>query len=136
MSTVNAWKYGREIYLIGRSYKFKYLSEAERASVIEFIEAIVESRASLAARLNLKYDNAGKELAKQSDYALLKMVQVIGRNLKVQFPTEAEKELCDALIESVKPRAFQGYNEYTREAEEVIEESSEEQEVIESSEEE
>lgn len=131
MSTVNAWKYGREVYLIGRSHKFKYLSEAERASVIEFIMAIIETRPSLVARLNLKYENAGQVLEKQNSYALLKMVQQIGRNLKVLFPTEEEKELCDVLIEAVKPRASQGYNNYTREEQEV--ESSEEQ--IESSEE-
>ena len=88
MSTVNAWKYGREVYLIGRSNKFRYLSEAERACVIEFITAIIEIRPSLLPRLNLKYENAGQVLEKQNSYALLKMVQQIGRNLKVLFPTE------------------------------------------------
>lgn len=112
MSKVNAWKYGREIYLVGRSNKFRYLTAKEREAVIAFISAIIENRKGIAARLNLKYDNAGKELEKQNSYALLKMVQVIGRNFKVQFPTEAEKALCDTLIAAVAPRATMGYNDY------------------------
>ena len=110
--TVNAWKYGREVYLIGRSNKFRYLTSTEREAVIAFISAIVENRKGIAARLNLKYENAGKELEKQNSYALLKMVQVIGRNFKVQFPTEAEKELCDILISELAPRSAQGYKNY------------------------
>lgn len=123
MSKVNAWKYGREVYLIGRSNKFRYLTEQEREYVITFITEILKTRKSIAARLNLKYENAGKELAKQNSYALLKMVQVIGRNFKVQFPTEEEKALCDTLIEKVVPRAVMGYKNY---AVDVVEEQTDE----------
>ena len=131
MSKVNAWKYGREVYLVGRSNKFRYLTAKEREAVIAFISAIVENRKGIAARLNLKYDNAGKELEKQNSYALLKMVQVIGRNFKVQFPTEAEKALCDTLIAAVAPRATMGYNDYQCDviADESSEEESSEEEV-------
>lgn len=112
MTKVNAWKYGREVYLIGRSHKFRYLTESERTAVIEFITKIVAIRKGIADRLNLKKENVGKSLEKQNSYALLKMVQVIGRNFKVQFPTEEEKTLCDALIEKTAKRNAQGYDNY------------------------
>ena len=112
MSKVNAWKYGREVYLVGRSNKFRYLTDKERESVIVFITEILKTRKAIAARLNLKYENAGKELEKQNSYALLKMVQVIGRNFKVQFPTEEEKVLAETLISELAPRAKMGYNNY------------------------
>ena len=112
MSTVNVWKYGREVYLIGRSHKFRYLTDKERQAVITFIAGILETRPAIAQRLNLKYENAGKVLEKQNSYALLKMVQVIGRNLKVQFVTEEQKALCDTLIAAVVPRAEMGYKDY------------------------
>ena len=107
--TVNAWKYGRTIYMIGRTNKFRYLTENERTVVIDFITAMLPSRVGLIDRLNLKYENAGQELSKQNSYALMKMVQLIGRNLKVQFPTEDQKQLCDAFIQSMKPRDVWGY---------------------------
>ena len=131
MSTVNAWKYGRQIYLIGRSNKFRELTAKEREAVIEFITAIVSGRRAIADRLNIKKGNPAKELENQNSYSLLKMVQVIGRNFKVTFPTVAEKELCDTLIAAVAPRAEMGYKDYQADVEE---ESSEEQQ--ESSEEE
>lgn len=71
MSIVNAWKYGRQIYLIGRSHKFRYLTDSERDVVIDFITDILETRPALTQRLNLKYDNIGKVLSKQNNYALL-----------------------------------------------------------------
>lgn len=126
MSKVNAWKYGREVYLIGRSHKFRYLTEGERAVVIEFIKSILPTRKGIADRLNLKIENAGKELEKQNSYALLKMVQVIGRNFKVQFPTEEEKTLCNILIFELAPRATMGYNDYASDMveDEVVEDET------------
>lgn len=122
MSKVNAWKYGREVYLIGRSHKYRYLTESEREIVIEFIKSILPTRKGIADRLNLKIENAGKELELQSSYSLLKMIQVIGRNFKVQFPTEEEKALCDTLIEKLMPRSKQGYFEYA--CDEVVEDET------------
>lgn len=127
MSKVNAWKYGREVYLIGRSHKFRYLTEEERTVVIEFIKSILPTRKGIADRLNLKLENVGKELEKQNSYSLLKMVQVIGRNFKVQFPTEEEKTLCDTLIEKLMPRSTQGYSEYVCDKVVVEEDGTEEQ---------
>lgn len=133
MSTVNAWKYGRQIYLIGRSNKFRELTAKEREAVIEFITAIVSGRKAIADRLNIKKGNPAKELENQNSYSLLKMVQVIGRNFKVTFPTVAEKELCDTLIAAVAPRAEMGYKDYQTDVEEESQESSGE-EVVEESE--
>lgn len=122
MSKVNAWKYGREVYLIGRSHKYRYLTESEREVVIEFIKSILPTRKGISDRLNLKIENAGKELELQTSYSLLKMIQVIGRNFKVQFPTEEEKALCDTLIEKLMPRSTQGYSKYA--CDEVVEDET------------
>ena len=47
-------------------------------------------------------------LANQNDYSLGKMVQKIGRSLKVQFCTAEEKGLCDALFNATGNRRFGG----------------------------
>ena len=112
---VNCWQYAREVYLVGRSVKFRPFTEAEREAVIDFVKKMAGTRPAYVPYINLKADNppanefegegneralvwSGLEL--QNDYALGKMVQRIGRSLKIQFCTAEEKELCDALFEA------------------------------------
>lgn len=129
---VNCWKYAREVYLVGRSLKFRKFTEAERKAVINFIVAMAGTRPAYVPYINLKFDNTvagviSDRLEKQNDYSLGKMVQKIGRSLKIQFCTEEEKALCDALFDATDNRRGQGYNNYTDEVvldEEVEEESS------------
>ena len=112
---VNCWQYSRDVYLIGRSLKMRRFTEAEREAVITFIIAMAGTRPAYVPYINLKADNppanefaASEEtrklvwdrLEKQNDYSLAKMVQKIGRSLKVQFCTAEEKALCDALFEA------------------------------------
>lgn len=126
---VNCWQYSRDVYLIGRSLKMRRFTDAEREAVITFIIAMAGTRPAYVPYINLKADNppanefvdassssadetteetteeATKELVwdrleKQNDYSLAKMVQKIGRSLKIQFCTAEEKELCDALFEA------------------------------------
>lgn len=136
---VNCWQYSRDVYLIGRSLKYRYFTEDERAAVITFITEMAKTRPAYVPYINLKADNppanefvdaeassdgetsssteAVRELAwtyleKQNDYSLAKMVQKIGRSLKVQFCTAEEKELCDALFIATDQRRFQTLNKY------------------------
>ena len=127
---VNCWQYSRDVYLIGRSLKMRRFTDAEREAVIIFITAMAETRPAYVPYINLKADNppcnefvdeevpassdsetqegeaetvrklAWDYLEKQNDYSLAKMVQKIGRSLKVQFCTAEEKGLCDALFEA------------------------------------
>lgn len=111
---VNCWKYAREVYLVGRSLKFRKFTEAERKAVIDFIVAMAGTRPAYVPYINLKFDNTvagviSDRLEKQNDYSLGKMVQKIGRSLKIQFCTEAEKALCDALFEATYDRKGQDY---------------------------
>lgn len=93
----NWWQYSKNVYRIGRSVSAKSYANAEKTAIITFIEAIIASRPALVQRLNLKKGSV-EELSKQNEYALGKMVQLIGRQLKVLPPTEEEKTLCDALF--------------------------------------
>lgn len=138
---VNCWQYSRDIYVIGRSVKFKPFSATARTAVIEFIGAMLALRPAIADRCNIKVGNPVYEvgatnfepdLTKQNDYTLGKIVQVIGKSLKVQFATNTEKALCDTLITALAPRKSLGYNGYS---EDVVASSSSE-EVSSSSEEE
>ena len=111
---VNCWKYAREVYLVGRSLKFRGFTEAERKAVIDFIVAMAETRPAYVPYINLKFDNTvagviSDRLEKQNDYSLGKMVQKIGRSLKIQFCTEEEKALCDALFAATDNRRGQDY---------------------------
>ena len=109
---VNCWQYAREVYLVGRSVKFRTFTEKERTAVIEFITKMIGTRPAYVPYINLKADNPGRELALQNDYALGKMVQKLGRSLKIQFCTEEEKAFCDALFEATDGRRNQEYNGY------------------------
>jgi hypothetical protein len=51
-------------------------------------------------------------LLEQNDYSLGKMIQVIGRNLKILLMTQEEKVLCDRLFFSTDKRRFMTYNDY------------------------
>ena len=109
---VNCWQYAREVYLVGRSVKFRTFTEKERTAVIEFITKMIGTRPAYVPYVNLKADNPGRELALQNDYALGKMIQKLGRSLKIQFCTEEEKDFCDALFEATDGRRNQEYNGY------------------------
>ena len=134
---VNCWQYAREVYLVGRSVKFRPFTEDEREAVIDFVKKMAGTRPAYVPYINLKADNPpanefegeGEEralvwsgLELQNDYALGKMVQRIGRSLKIQFCTEEEKEFCDGLFEATVGRRAQKYNEYVTDI--VTEESS------------
>ena len=142
MSSVNCWKYAREVYLLGRSLKYRAFTAKEREAVIAFIIAIKETRPAYVDYINLKKDNSydtTQNYQFQNDYALGKMVQKIGRSLKIQFCTEEEKALCDALFAATDFRKDMKYNGYVTDieesssAEEPAEESSSESEIQESS---
>ena len=107
MATANCnwWQYSRWTYLIGRTVKSKDFSTTEREAVITFIEEILKNRQSLLPRLNLKKGDVS-EIEVQNNYALGKMVQLIGRQLKVLPPTEDEKILCDDLFKVTDPRRY------------------------------
>ena len=133
---VNCWQYSREVYLVGRSVKFRYFTEKERAAIIEFIVAMAGSRPAYVPYINIKAGNPPaseyaeegstsasasveaervlnwERLERQNDESLGKMVQKIGRSLKIQFCTQEEKELCDALFKATDKRRFQAYNGY------------------------
>jgi len=112
MVNVNCWKYSREVYLVGRSVKYRPFTEQERLAVILFITGMKSTRPAYVPYINGKVGNPEKGLLVQNDYSLGKMVQKIGRSLKIQFCTEAEKALCDALFLNTDPRRYQGYNNY------------------------
>ncbi len=110
---VNCWQYARDIYLVGRSWKMRRFTDAERAAAIEFIVAMAGTRPAYVPYINLKASNppaaeyegegderalAWKYLEKQNDESLAKMIQKIGRSLKIQFCTAEEKGICDALL--------------------------------------
>ena len=135
---VNCWQYAREVYLVGRSVKFRTFTEKERTAVIEFITKMIGTRPAYVPYINLKADNPGRELALQNDYALGKMIQKIGRSLKIQFCTEEEKVFCDALFEATDGRRNQEYNGYVTDQveEEAIEQSETEEEGTEANQEE
>ena len=112
----NWWQYARWVYLIGRSYKYRYFTEEEQAAMLEFISAIAETRPYIIDRLNLKKGLNGKwEL--QNGYSVGRAIQLIGRQLKVQILSEDEKTLCDTLFENTDKRRFQTYNDYIVDAE-------------------
>ena len=140
---VNCWQYSREVYLVGRSYKFRGFTAEERTAVIDFIVAMAGTRPAYVPYINLKAGNppankfegegderslAWDRLEKQNDESLAKMVQKIGRSLKVQFCTAEEKELCDALFEATDARRFKTLNDYADKATEPEESSSSEPE--------
>lgn len=129
MSNVNCWQYSRDVYLLGRSVKYRYFTEKERAAVIEFIVAMAGTRPAYVPYINIKAGNPPAneyveneldwtKLERQNDYSLGKMVQKIGRSLKIQFCTEEEKALCDALFAKTDKRRFQAYNGYVTDVEE------------------
>lgn len=100
LANCNWWQYSRWTYLLGRSVKYQTLTAEEKEAVIAFINSILESRTSLIPRINLKKGDVA-EISVQNEYNLGKMLQIIGRQLKVVPPTEEEKELCDALFEKI-----------------------------------
>lgn len=97
IANCNWWQYSKNVYRIGRSVSAKSYTNVEKTAIITFIEAIIVSRPALVQRLNIKKGSV-EELSKQNEYALGKMVQLIGRQLKVLPPTEEEKSLCDTLF--------------------------------------
>ena len=123
MSNVNCWQYSRDVYLVGRSWKFRPFTEDERTAVIAFITAMAATRPAYVPYINLKAGNPPANtidgetlfwgrLEKQNDETLGKMVQKIGRSLKVQFCTEEEKELCDALFIATDQRRQKTLSKY------------------------
>ena len=103
---INVWRYARQVYLIGRSTKQKGYSVNEKIAILTFINGIRATRPTIVPNVNIKKGNAVGVV--QNDHSLGKMVQVIGRNLKVLFPTVAEKNLCDALFLATDPRRYEG----------------------------
>ena len=119
-TTINVWQYSRWVYLLGRSVKNKSFTTDERNAIIIFINIMSFVRPGVAQYLNLKRDNAqdiSAELTYQNDYTLGKMLQKIGRNMKVQFPVAGEKELCDALFTATDKRRYQTYANFVEDAE-------------------
>ena len=109
---MNVWQYSRWVYLIGRSIKNKSLEPSEREAFINFIDGILKTRPMILQRLKIKKGNTYKVLLEQNDYSLGKMVQVIGRDLKVFLMKKEEKILCDRFFFSTDKRRFMTYNDY------------------------
>lgn len=164
---INCWKYSRDVYLIGRSINIRPFTAEEREAVKTFIAGMAATRPSYAPYIQLRggnppvcaFEGEGNArtlvwdlLDKQNDISLAKMVQKIGRTLKVQYCTEDEKALCDALFaatdvvvtingEDVALRRYQTYyvapaEESSASSDEETESSASEEEVVSSSSEE
>ena len=119
----NWWQYSRWVYLIGRSYKYRYFTEKEQAAMLEFIAEIAKTRPYIIDRLNLKKGING-EWTLQNGYSVGRAIQLIGRQLKVQIISEEEKALCEKLFDCTDKRRFQGYVDYVTDKEEGNEEDS------------
>ena len=117
----NWWQYSRWVYLIGRSYKYRYFTEKEQAAMLEFIAEIAKTRPYIIDRLNLKKGING-EWTLQNGYSVGRAIQLIGRQLKVQIISEEEKALCEKLFDCTDKRRFQGYVDYVTDKEEGNEE--------------
>lgn len=118
--TINVWQYSRWVYLLGRSVKFRYFTAKEREAIVTFLNAMLELRPGCFARFNIKRGNAydfSDTFTYQNDYTLGKMLQVIGKDMKVKFPVEGEKALCDTLFAATDKRRFQAYNGYVTDEE-------------------
>lgn len=127
----NWWQYARWVYLIGRSYKYRYFTDEEQTAMLEFISEIAKTRPYIIDRLNLKKGVNG-EWTLQNGYSVGRAIQLIGRQLKVQILSEEEKALCDKLFENTDKRRFQTYNDYiVDETEAEEEENGEEGGVVE-----
>lgn len=115
--SVNCWKYAREVYVIGREMKFKPETDATREAAIAFIVAMAGTRPAYVPYINAKagnppvaeFEGEGEarkliwdKLAKQNILTLAKMIQKIGRSLKIQFCTEEEKAICDTFFAALK----------------------------------
>ena len=100
----NWWQYSRWTYNVGRTSRYMPYSDDEKTAVITFITSIMESRPALVPRIRLKYLNPVDDLTKQNDLSLGMMLQLIGRNLKVDAPTDAEKTACDTLFTATGDR--------------------------------
>ena len=130
--TINVWQYSRWVYLIGRSVKFRPFNASERAAIVTFIVEMNKKRPGIAGIVNGKRDNAldySVDFKYQNDYALGKMLQRLGRDMKACFPVDGEKELCDALFVVTDARRYQTINKYAVdgiEAEDGINETSSE----------
>lgn len=132
-TTINVWQYSRWVYLLGRSVKNRAFTTDERTAVIAFIRAMIVLRPGVVSGVNNKRGNAldfSAYLTYQNDYTLGKMVQKIGKDMKVQFPVVGEKALCDTLFAVTDKRRYQTYNDYV----DVEEESSSSEEESSSSE--
>ena len=113
----NWWQYSRWVYLIGRSYKYRYFTEKEQAAMLEFIAEISKTRPYIIDRLNLKKGVNG-EWTLQNGYSVGRAIQLIGRQLKVQIISDEEKVLCETLFNKTDKRRFQGYVDYVTDKEE------------------
>ena len=116
----NWWQYSKWVYNVGRTARLFPFDEDEKAAVIAYVSGEWEARPWLAPRLDNRVvePNALKEdeelgylydLEKLGSETLGRMVQLIGRNLKVVPPTEDEKTLCDALFEATGTRKERVY---------------------------
>lgn len=122
---INVWQYSRWVYLIGRSVKYRPFTQDEKTAAILFITSMTYLRPGVAQSLQGKIGNAldiTGVLTYQNDYTLGKMIQKIGKDMKVKFPVVGEKAICDALFASTDKRRYQTYNNYVTDV--VPEESS------------
>ena len=140
--SVNCWKYAREVYVIGREMKFKPETNATREAAIAFIVAMAGTRPAYVPYINAKagnppvaeFEGEGEarklvwdKLAKQNILTLAKMIQKIGRSLKIQFCTEEEKAICDTFFAALKGETVEETEtteeETTEEGTETVEET-------------
>ena len=100
----NWWQYARYVYNVGRTSQYMAYTETEKEAIITFLNTILDSRPELKQRVNLKIGNSLKGMEDQNDLSVGKMLQIVGRALKLYSLTEEEKSACDALFEATANR--------------------------------
>ena len=79
-------------------------TETEKEAIITFLNTILGSRPEIKQRVNLKIGNSLKGMEDQNDLSVGKMLQIVGRALKLYSLTEEEKAACDTLFEATANR--------------------------------
>ena len=130
----NWWQYARYVYNVGRTSQHMAYTETEKEAIITFLNTILGSRPELKQRVNLKIGNSLKGMENQNDLSVGKMLQIVGRALKLYSLTEEEKAACDALFEATANRKNKQVSIPQAEEVEETEETEEPTEQSESSE--
>lgn len=108
MQLYNVWQWSRWTYIVGRSLRINPPSVSERAAVRVFLKAEVAVRSWLVSRLQTKSTTGNLDIDNESDYALAKMVMLVGRDLKKIPASTTEMGNCSTMFSAMPTRPF-GY---------------------------